>query len=239
VAVQAGGMIPILIGYDERESIAFHVLEQSIINRTSLPVCIIPLTLKSLANFDGQRDGTNSFIYSRFLTPEMMDYQGWALYLDSDMLLRDDLARLWSLRDESKAVMVVKHDYHTTQARKLIGTPMECANSDYPRKNWSSMILWNCGHPNRILTREFVEESPGRVLHRFSWLSDDLIGEIGAPWNHLVGEFPHDDGAKLVHYTLGAPCFSHYRKCEHSTEWQRTKEDVNAALDKSHLMGVA
>lgn len=233
-------MIPVFIGYDSRESIAYHVLAQSIINRTSVPVSVTPLASRMLRDFDGQRDGTNSFIYSRFLPPELMGYRGWAVYMDSDMLARADLAELWALRDESKAVMVVKHDYHTKHRRKLIGTPMECDNADYPRKNWSSLILWNCGHPqNRILDREFVGEAPGSVLHRFQWLSDDLIGELPREWNHLVGEYGLTPDAKLVHFTYGAPCFSHYRKCDYGTEWHGVREDVNAALDKARLMGVA
>ena len=234
-------MIPVAIGFDPRETIAYHVLEQSIIDKCSQPVAIIPLASSMLKDFDGQRDGTNAFIYSRFLVSELMDYQGWAVYLDSDMMFRDDLAKLWEMRDESKAVMVVQHDYHTSNRRKLIGTPMECENSHYPRKNWSSMILWNCGHPqNRILTREFVQESPGSVLHRFQWLSDDLIGSIPMEWNHLVGEYPTNYAdTKLVHFTLGAPCFEHYRKCNYSTEWHDGQSRVNSALDKSHLMGVA
>jgi hypothetical protein len=233
-------MIPVAIGFDPRETIAYHVLEQSIIDKTSAPVAIIPLAERMLRGFDGQRDGTNAFVYSRFLVPELMDYQGWAIYCDSDMLLRDDLLKLWDLRDESKAVMVVQHDYQTSTHRKLIGTPMECENTDYPRKNWSSLILWNCGHEqNRILTSEFVSESPGSVLHRFSWLSDDLIGSIPPEWNHLVGERDKSDRARLVHFTHGSPCFEHYRKCDYSTEWHRTKETVNTALDKSRLMGVA
>jgi hypothetical protein len=233
-------VINIFIGHDQRESIAFHVLEQSIIDKTSAPVAIIPLSNRMMRNFDGQRDGTNAFIYSRFLVPEMMDYQGWAIYLDSDMLLRDDLVKLWDLRDESKALMCVKHDYQTKHKRKLIGTPMEATNTDYPRKNWSSMMLWNCGHPmNKILSTDFVNESPGSMLHRFSWLTDDLVGEIPKEWNWLVGEYPLSAEAKLAHFTYGAPCFNHYRRCDYATEWHGTKEDVNHALDKSTLMGVA
>ena len=233
-------MINVAIGFDPRETIAYHVLEQSIIDKCSQPVAIIPLASSMLKDFDGQRDGTNAFIYSRFLVPELMDYQGWAVYLDSDMMFRDDLAKLWAMRDESKAVMVVQHDYHTRHRRKLIGTPMECDNEHYPKKNFSSMILWNCGHPqNRILTREFVQESPGSVLHRFQWLSDDLVGSVSVEWNHLVGEYTHNDQAKLVHFTLGSPCFEHYRKCDYSTEWHDGQSRVNSALDKSHLMGVA
>lgn len=234
-------MIPtVFIGYDQRESIAYHVLAQSIINCTSVPVAIAPLASRMLRNFDGQRDGTNAFIYSRFLVPSIADYQGWAIYCDSDMLLRDDLVKLWDLRDESKAVMVVKHDYHTKHRRKMIGTPMECDNADYPMKNHSSMILWNCGHPsNRVLTRDFVSESPGSFLHRFQWLNDDEVGSVPLDWNWLVGEYSHKPEANLVHFTLGAPCFSHYRKCDYAAEWHETKEDVTHALDKTTLMGAA
>jgi hypothetical protein len=233
-------MLRVAIGYDSRESIAYHVLTQSIIDQTTAPVAITPLTALSLQGFDGQRDGTNGFIYSRFLVPELMRFEGWAIYLDSDMLLRADLSDLWSLRDESKAVMVVKHDYHTTHRRKLIGTPMECSNGDYPRKNWSSMVLWNCGHPaNRHLTREFVANNPGSVLHRFAWLPDDFIGEIDPEWNWLVGEYPLEAEAKLVHFTYGAPCFRHYSRCDYSGEWHATHEEVNAALDNARLFGAA
>jgi len=233
-------MIPIFIGHDQRESIAFHVLEQSIIDKCSAPVAIIPLSQRQLRGFDGQRDGTNGFIYSRFLVPELCDYQGFAIYLDSDMLLRDDLLKLWDLRDESKAIQVVKHDYHTKFRRKLIGTPMEAENSSYEKKNQSSMILWNCGHrQNRILTTEYVSEAPGSVLHRFRWLTEDLIGEIPKEWNHLCSEYPYSPEAKLVHFTLGSPCFSHYRKCDYSAEWHKTKEAVDYALDKINLSGVA
>ena len=137
----------------------------------SVPVQFIPLHSPLLGNFDGQQDGTNAFIYSRFLVPYLMNYQGWAIYMDSDMLFREDIAKLWHRRDDRTAVMVVQHDYETTQTVKFKGTPLESPNGDYPRKNWSSLILWNCGHPrNKILTKQFVAEAGGRVLHRFSWL---------------------------------------------------------------------
>jgi hypothetical protein len=233
-------LIRAFIGYDPRESIAYHVLTQSIINLTRRPVSITPLAEGMLNNFDGQRDGTNAFIYSRFLVPELCEFKGWALYLDSDMLLRDDLAHLWALRDESKAAMVVPHDYHTKHRRKLVGTPMECGNQDYPRKNWSSMILWNCEHPaNRVLTAEFVARSPGSVLHRFQWLKDDELGYVSLPWNWLVGEYTRLEHAKLVHFTAGAPCFSHYSRCDYANEWRDARDDVIHALDKSTIMGAA
>ena len=221
-------MIPICIGYDPRESIAYHVLEQSILNTCSLPVAIIPLHAPMLRGFDGQQDGTNAFTYSRFLVPDLMDFQGWALYLDSDMLLRRDLAILWDQIDDSKAVMACQHEYETTHHVKLVGTPMEARNESYPRKNWSSLVLWNCGHPmNRILTKEFVSEAGGKRLHRFEWLNDEDIGSIPLSWNHLVTEQPKDRGANLVHFTLGVPGFEHYRDCDYSDEWNAAQLDVN------------
>ncbi len=215
-------MIPICIGYDPRESAVYSVLEKSLMETSSSPLALIPLHAPMLNGFDGQQDGTNAFIYSRFLVPELMDFQGWAVYMDSDMLFRDDIAKLWELRNDDYAVMVVKHQYHTTQSRKFINTPLEAENGNYPRKNWSSLVLWNCGHPqNRILNRKFVSEAGGRILHRFSWLQDKQIGHIHSDWNHLVGELPKNPMAKNVHYTLGAPGFEHYRDCAFSEEWHK------------------
>src|SRR5690606_41012351 len=133
--------IPIWVGYDPRESAAYHVLTQSILNTSKVPVAVCPLHSPMLNDFDGQQDGTNAFIYSRFLVPELMDFGGWAIYCDSDMLFRRGVEYLWSLRDESKAVMVCQHDYRTRHPRKAIGTALEARNEDYPRKNWSSLIL--------------------------------------------------------------------------------------------------
>src|SRR6185312_12894549 len=172
--------VPIYVGFDPREAACYHVFCQSVIERASIPVSFHPLHRPMLDNFDGQKDGTNAFIYSRFLIPHLQSYNGWALFFDGDMAMVNDVAELWALRDEfvvNKAVCVVQHDYKTRQPRKYLGTLMEADNLDYPRKNWSSVMLWNCNHmANRILTPEFVREAPGSFLHRFSWLKDEQIG---------------------------------------------------------------
>lgn len=208
-------MIPLYVGYDPREAIAYHVFCQSVIEHGSLPVSFIPLHSGLLSNFDGQQDGTNAFIYSRYLIPHLSRHGGWAIFCDGDMTVKDDIAKLWDLRDDRYAVMVVKHDYKTRYPRKYLGTPLENDNTDYPRKNWSSVVLWNCGHPsNRILSRNFVAEAGGKLLHRFSWLRDDEIGELPPEWNHLVLEYGSNAGAKLLHHTLGTPAFSRYRSSD-------------------------
>lgn len=175
-----------------------------------------------LGGFDGQQDGTNAFIYSRYLIPHLQDFGGWAVFCDGDMLVTDDIYELYKLRDDSKAVQVVKHDYQTKQPRKYIGSPIENDNVDYPRKNWSSVIIWNCSHPaHRILTPDYVAHAGGHILHRFGWLSDNEIGELPVSWNHLVGEYPESQNAKLLHHTLGSPGLSHYAACEGSKRWNR------------------
>jgi len=174
-------MIPIFIGYDSREAIAYHVCSNSIIRKSSEPLAIHPLALPNLQDYrETHTDGSNQFIYSRFLVPHLMNYSGWAIFLDGDMLLRDDIAKLWALRDESKAVVVVKHDYQTRMNEKYLGA----RNESYPRKNLSSVVFWNCGHAaNRSLTPAFIESATGAQLHRFTWLTDDQIGELPKVWN--------------------------------------------------------
>lgn len=165
-------------------------------------------------------DGTNQFIYSRFLVPHLQGYNGWAIFADGDMLCREDINKLWALRDDEYAVMVVKHDYQTTQNRKYLGTSLESVNESYPRKNWSSVILWNCGHyANRVLSPEYVMSATGKRLHRFEHLHDREIGELPKDWNWLAEEYPVNEDAKLVHYTLGVPAMEHYKDSQHAKEW--------------------
>jgi lipopolysaccharide biosynthesis glycosyltransferase len=214
--------IPIYVGYDIREAVCYHTFSQSVIEHSGSPVAFHPLAKGCLNGFDGQRDGSNAFIYSRFLVPSLQQFQGWAIFVDGDMVCLEDIANLWALRNEQHAVMVVKHDYKTLHHRKYIGTPLETVNADYPRKNWSSVILWNCGHPsNRILTPEFIGQSPGSLLHRFQWLKDDEIGELPAEWNALSEE-QDISGASLIHYTLGNPGISHYDGCDGAPHWHRS-----------------
>lgn len=199
------------------EAIAYHVFCQSVITNSSLPVQFLALSQNTLDNYQEiHGDGSNQFIYSRFLTPYLNNFTGWAIFADGDMVCNADIAELWALRDESKAVQVVKHDYKTKQKVKYLGNK----NEDYPRKNWSSLVLWNCGHPaNIVLTPEFVSDKPGSYLHRFSWLSDDLIGELPKEWNWLAIEYPDNPMAKIVHFTLGTPCFKEYANTSMASLW--------------------
>ena len=214
-------MIPIFIGYDKREAAAYHVCANSIIRNATSPISLNPLSLNLLKGYEEKHsDGSNHFIYSRFLIPHLMGYKGWAIFMDGDMILRDDVTKLWDMRDESKAVMVVKHDYKTRMTEKYLGSK----NENYPRKNWSSVILWNCGHEeNRIVTTDFVSNATGAQVHRFTWLEDSLIGELPIEWNWLPDEFGKNEDAKLLHFTLGTPCFHDFADSPMAEEWHRER----------------
>lgn len=214
-------MIPIFIGYDPREAIAFHVCVNSIIRHSTTPVKIIPLSLNLLKDYnETHKDGSNQFIYSRFLVPHLMRYTGHAIFIDGDMIVRSDITELWKLRDVTKDVQVVKHDYQTKMTEKYLGSK----NENYPRKNWSSVILWNCNSfPNRKLTPEFVQKATGAELHRFTWLDDERIGELPIEWNWLPDEFGENENAKLLHYTLGTPSFHEFANTPMGNEWHRER----------------
>jgi lipopolysaccharide biosynthesis glycosyltransferase len=225
-------MIPIFIGYDPREAIAYHTCANSIIRTASQPVQLIPLALNLFNDYEETHtDGSNQFIYSRFLVPHLMGFQGWAIFIDGDMIVRDDITKLWDLRNPYNDVMVVKHNYKTRMPVKYLGSK----NEDYPRKNWSSVILWNCSsYPNRKLTPEFIQKSTGAELHRFTWLDDSRIGELPKEWNWLPDEFGENPDAKLLHYTLGTPCFTEFADTPMSEEWHRERALTEHCQQHTH-----
>lgn len=214
-------MIPIFVGYDPREAIAFHVCANSIIRNASQPVSIIPLALNLFKDYtETHTDGSNQFIYSRFLVPHLMEFTGHAIFIDGDMIVRDDIVKLWELRDVTKDVQVVKHDYKTKMTEKYLGSK----NEDYPRKNWSSVMIFNCSsYPTRKLTPAYIQKSTGAHLHRFEWADDSRIGELPIEWNWLPDEFGPNPDAKLLHYTLGTPSFHEFATTPMADEWHRER----------------
>jgi hypothetical protein len=160
--------ITIVVGFDQREAIAYHSFCQSILEKSTIPVQFIPLSINSLYFYnENHNDGSNNFIYSRFLTPYICDFKGFAVYADGDMICNADISELADLFDTSKAVQLVKHDYKTKRSIKYFGNE----NKNYPRKNWSSVVIFNCQHPSiKVLTPQFIQNHSGSFLHRFQWL---------------------------------------------------------------------
>jgi len=228
----ASPLIRIFIGYDAREAEAFSVLAHSIHRHASQPVSIAPVMLSQLAGvYRRERDPLQStdFSFSRFLVPWMCGYEGWAVFMDCDQLVLDDIARLWALRDDRYAVQVVKHHHVPKEEVKFLGA----TQSKYEKKNWSSVMLMNCARCG-ALTPEYVNSATGLELHQFKWLgNDDLIGAIPSRWNHLVGyDAPRAD-AGLVHYTIGGPYFDEYRNCEYARQWFEEREAMRKVMQRT------
>ena len=216
--MQAMESVRIFIGYDTREEVAFSVLAHSINTRASCPVSIAPLMLSQLKGiYTRARHPLQStdFSFTRFLAPHLCNYQGWVVFMDCDMLMLDDVANLWALRDERYAVQVVKHHHVPKEETKFLNAPQ----TKYDKKNWSSVMLFNAARCT-ALSAEYVNKASGLELHQFKWLeSDDLIGEIPHRWNHLVDYDPPNKDVSNVHFTLGGPYFAKYRNCEYSDAW--------------------
>ena len=220
--------VRVFIGYDAVEAVAFSVLSHSINVRSTQPVQIAPVMLEQLKGvYRRERNPLQStdFSFSRFLVPYLCGYEGWAVFMDCDMLAREDFAKLWELRDDRCAVQVVKHVHVPKEDTKFLGA----VQTKYEKKNWSSVMLLNCAKC-KVLTPDYVNSATGLQLHQFKWLEDDSqIGDLPAGWNHLVGYDAYRDDASLVHFTIGGPWFAEYERCEYSEEWRAERDRMLAA----------
>jgi hypothetical protein len=227
--------IPIFIGYDPRERAATNVLIDSLYQHSSMPLAITPLVtpqLEAQGLYTRARNPLQStaFSFSRFLVPRLMNYRGWAIFMDCDMLCRGDIAALWAERDERYALLCVQHDHIPTETVKFLGE----TQSAYPKKNWSSLMLFNSERCT-ALTPEYVNEASGLELHRFHWLAGDHeVGALTHRWNHLVDVKPApaavaDGGPLLLHWTLGGPWFPDQRTMGGplAAEWFGARDDAH------------
>lgn len=229
----------IFVGYDPKEDIAFQVCRHSILKHTSIPVEIIPIVQSDLRKNGlywrerGKLESTE-FSFTRFLTPHLANYEGWAMFVDCDFLYLTDIKELRDLVDDKYAIMCVQHDYTPKETTKMDGA----VQTVYPRKNWSSMVLYNCGHPkNKVLTPEIVNTQTGAFLHRFQWLEDDEIGAVPFVWNFLEGhnkvvENDPTTFPKAIHYTRGGPWFEAWKNCEFADLWLKEMEEYMKEAEK-------
>ena len=209
--------IPVYVGYDPREAVAFPVFCHSVMTRTKAQVSFTPVC-------GNQEDASNTFSKARFNIPEMNGYRGWAIWADGDMLCRADIQELWDLRKPGYDVMVVKHDYRTKHKTKYLGQ----RNEDYPCKNWSSLMLIDCGNPVwRRPAYKKLFDGPAGLLHRFEFLEDDRVGELPKEWNFIVGEQEPFEGVKIAHFSIGLPCWRPYKDWPFAEEWREELRKVN------------
>ena len=221
-------VLNIYIGFDEAEIVAYHTLSHSIIKYASRPVRISPICSKQFKSFFNRpRDEkqSNDFSFTRFLVPYLNQYDGHAIFMDCDMMLKTDIFEVFSEINQENAVSVVQHDYTPSDTVKYLNKIQYA----YPRKNWSSFIVWNCSHiKNGKITPKFVENASGLELHRFTWLDDSEIGSLDVGWNWLVGDYTNPpNNVKNLHWTVGGPYFKEYSQVDFSTEWFAMNEDMN------------
>ena len=219
----------IYVGYDSKEDIAYRVCKHSILKRSSANVKIRSLKLYELiANKLYNRTidplASTEFTYSRFLVPTLNNFKGWAVFCDCDFLFFDDVEKILNNIDESKAVYCVQHDYTPKEKHKMDGQKQTI----YPRKNWSSFILFNCSHSsNKRLSVDLVNSETGSFLHQFKWLKDSEIGSLDERWNWLEGWTSKHNNKKpfAVHYTRGGPWFEEWQDVEFANEWIEERDD--------------
>jgi hypothetical protein len=214
----------VFIGWDSREPLAYEVARRTALENASIPLDIHPIKLRDLTALGLYTRGVDplastEFTYSRFLTPYLAGFEGWALFCDCDVLFTGDLAELGRWRDPSKAVLCVQHDYRPKDGIKMDGK----VQTSYPRKNWSSFMLFNCAHPSvRNLSPDVVNRESGAYLHRMAWAGDDEIGTLPTEWNWLEGwnEKPAAGMPKMVHYTRGGPWFVGWQDVDYADAWR-------------------
>ena len=219
----------IYVGYDSKEDIAYRVCKYSILKRSRSNIKITSLKLyeliaKNLYKRDIDPLASTEFTYSRFLVPALNNYNGWAIFCDCDFIFFEDISNILLDIDQSKAVYCVQHDYTPKEKHKMDGQKQTI----YPRKNWSSFILFNCSHPsNKKLSVDLVNSETGSFLHQFKWLEDNEIGSLDERWNWLEGwtSSHNDKKPYAVHYTRGGPWFDEWQDVEFASEWTKERDE--------------
>jgi hypothetical protein len=223
-------MIKVFVGWDRRENIAWEVCRHSILARTDPeqvsvePIIQVEVRDRGLYTRPTDLKASTEFSLTRFLTPTLAGPHGFAIFVDCDFLFLDDIRAIFQEIDPTKAVSVVKHDYQPTEEVKMDG----CRQHQYPRKNWSSLIVFQCNHPSvQALTPEVVNTAEPSYLHQFQWLKDDEIGSLHIGWNYLAGWYPPKyDRLKAIHYTSGGPWFDHHKDCDFAQAWLTERDNM-------------
>tara|TARA_B100000029_G_C17553490_1_gene950916 strand:+ start:295 stop:1005 length:711 start_codon:yes stop_codon:yes gene_type:complete len=215
------------IGYDPKEDIAYRVCKQSLVNKASIDITVLSLKLyeliaKGIYKRNVDPLASTEFTYTRFFIPYLMNYNGWAVFCDCDFLFLEDIKFLFKDLSNKKAIYCVKHDYSPKEKHKMDGK----TQTIYPRKNWSSLIVYNCSHPsNKVLNLDLVNNETGSYLHQFKWLKDSEIGELDMRWNWLEGWTSSiiEESPYAVHFTRGGPWFNEWKDVEFADEWNNER----------------
>jgi lipopolysaccharide biosynthesis glycosyltransferase len=226
--------VKVFVGYDSREDIAWKVCRHSLLRHSDHGVSVIPLrqsVLRELGLYSRQIDtkASTEFSLTRFLVPYLAAQSGWVAFCDCDFLFTTDIRNVFDGLDPTKAIYCVQHDYVPVHSVKMDGK----AQAAYPRKNWSSFMLFNCDHPDvRALTPALVNSATPAFLHRFEWIRNDAaIGALDLDWNFLESEYPKPQATpRVIHYTNGGPWFEQWQHCDYADLWLHERDLYLAAL---------
>lgn len=223
-------MLNVYVGYDSREDIAYRVCRDSILNTSEYPIRVIPLKQHKLREMGLYKRGidpraSTEFSLTRFLVPALNEYKGWAVFVDCDFLFRKDIHTVMNYADSEISVACVKHNYLPTETTKMDGA----VQYQYPRKNWSSFMLFNCEHPaTRSLSPDIVNNASASFLHQMQWAEDDTIGSLPISFNYLEGWYKKSDCPDpiAVHFTRGGPWFDQWQDVEYADEWIAARKEL-------------
>lgn len=221
--MRSGSPLKVFVGYDSREDIAWQVCRHSLLRHAREPLQVVPIrqsVLRELCLYTRPADPSASteFSLTRFLAPYLAAQGGWVIFCDCDFLFTTDVRKVLEGLDPAKAVYVVQHDYTPTFHVKMDGQ----RQTTYPRKNWSSFMVFNCDHPDvAALTPAVVNASAPAYLHRFEWVADeDHIGALDLDWNFLEGEYPCPAVTpRVIHFTNGGPWFEEWTNVSFADLW--------------------
>lgn len=219
-----GHALKVFIGYDSREDIAWQVCRHSLMRHSDKDVAVIPLrqaVLRELGLYTRPHDAgaTTEFSLTRFLTPYLAAQGGWTIFSDCDFLYTRNIKEVVANLDPAKALYCVQHDYVPAHSVKMDGQQQ----SSYPRKNWSSFMIFNCDHADvQALTPEVVNSASPAFLHRFEWITEDrAIGALPLEWNFLEGEYPKPERTPaVIHFTNGGPWFEKWQDVDYADLWR-------------------
>jgi len=238
-----GSAVKVFVGYDSREDIAWQVCRHSLLRHSDNNVNVIPLrqsALRELGLYTRAIDAAASteFSLTRFLTPFLAAQRGWVMFCDCDFLFTTDVRNVLQGLDPAKALYCVQHDYVPAHQVKMDGK----RQAAYPRKNWSSFMIFNCDHPDvRALTPAVVNAASPAYLHRFEWIGEDsAIGALDLDWNFLEGEYALPRTTpRVIHFTNGGPWFEQWQNCDYANLWLHERDLYLGSLGEPEVRKAA
>ena len=180
--------IRIFVGTTDDQMLSTKVLEYSIRQTASRPVEVAPLHLSGI-HYPMPKDPKNRprtpFSFQRFLIPELCGFRGKAIYVDSDMLVFDDIAQIFDLDISAHDIFTVKTGATFTRRKQFSVMLINCER-----------VKWNIHEIVSKLDRGEIDYE--ELVYEMA-LAPRIEDRIPEGWNHLEKHVPGK--TKLLHFT--------------------------------------